>query len=197
MQRKRHIALMGGSFNPVHIGHLMVADYIRQTEHLDEVLMCVSPLNPFKTAATDLASDADRMAMMQIACDRHTGLIPCDIELTMPRPSYTIDTLNRLVDMYPDAEITLIIGSDNWLAFDRWRAAGEIISRFGVTVYPRPGYDVDEGSLPDNVKLVKAPTVDLSGTFLRRQLAAGLDMNIFMPDGVYNYIKTRKLYGTA
>ncbi|MBD5228502.1 MAG: nicotinate-nucleotide adenylyltransferase [Bacteroidales bacterium] len=197
MQRKRHIALMGGSFNPVHAGHLMVADYVRQTEHLDEVLMCVSPLNPFKTAATDLASDTDRMAMMETACNGREGLTPCDIELTMPRPSYTIDTLHRLAGLYPDAYISIIIGSDNWLAFDRWRAADEIINRFGVIVYPRPGYDVDESSLPPNVRLVKAPTIDLSGTFLRRRIADGLDMNLFMPAGVYNYIKSKKLYGTA
>lgn len=196
MQTHRRIALMGGSFNPVHIGHLMVADYVRQAARLDEVLMCVSPLNPLKAGNTDLASDSDRMAMLRLACRRSEGVTACDIELTMPRPSYTVDTLRLLAQRFPDADISIIIGSDNWLVFDKWRDSDEIIRRFGVIIYPRPGYDVDAKSLPDNVTIIDAPTVDLSSTFLRRKLAEGFDMNIFMPDGVYNYIKTQKLYGT-
>lgn len=196
MQQRRRIALMGGSFNPVHIGHLMVADYALQAARLDEVLLCVSPLNPLKTASRDLAPDNDRMAMLRIACRRCAGVTPCDIELTMPRPSYTIDTLHALGERYPDADISIIIGSDNWLLFDKWRASQEIIERYGVIVYPRPGYDVDTTALPDNVTVIDAPTVDLSSTFLRQKLAEGFDMNIFMPDGVYDYIKTKNLYGT-
>ncbi len=187
---------MGGSFNPVHIGHLMVADYVRQAAHLDEVLMCVSPLNPLKAGNTDLASDTDRMEMLRLACMRCTGVTPCDIELTMPKPSYTIDTLRLLAGRYPDASISIIIGSDNWLVFDKWRASREIIERYGVIVYPRPGYDIEASSLPANVIKIDAPTVDLSSTFLRDKLAEGLDMNIFMPDRVYDYIKKKKLYGT-
>lgn len=196
MDIRRSIALMGGSFNPVHIGHLMVADYVRQVAHLDEVLMSVSPLNPLKAGNYDLASDSDRMEMLRIACSGRHGLTPCGIELTMPRPSYTIDTLHRLDELYPDTDISIIIGSDNWLLFDRWRASCEIIKRYGVIVYPRPGYDVDEATLQPNVTVIKAPTVDLSSTFLRERLAGGFDMSIFMPTGVYDYIKTRKLYGT-
>lgn len=195
--RRRQIALMGGSFNPVHIGHLMVADYIRQTVGIDEVLMCVSPLNPLKSGNTDLASDTDRMAMLRIACDGRAGLIPCDIELSMPRPSYTIDTLRRLEELHHDAEISLIIGSDNWLLFDRWKASAEIIERHRIIVYPRPGYDIGPSTLPANVTQSDAPTLDLSSTFLREKLADGIDMSIFMPPGVYNYIKTQKLYGTT
>lgn len=196
-EKRRHIALMGGSFNPVHIGHLMVADYVRQTVSVDEVLMAVSPLNPLKVDSTDLAADSDRMAMLEIATKAFSGITPCDIELTMPRPSYTIDTLNALSERYPDAKISIIIGSDNWLVFDRWRASEEIISRFGVIVYPRPGYDIDRTTLPPNVTVVDAPTVDLSSTFLRQKLTEGVDMNVFLPAGVYNYIKTKKLYGTT
>ena len=197
MEKRRRIALMGGSYNPVHIGHLMVAEYVRQEAHINEVLMCVSPLNPLKVGSDDLASDADRMAMLDIACRSRSGVTPCDIELTMPRPSYTIDTLHELSRRYPDADISIIIGSDNWKVFDRWRAADEIIKQYGVIVYPRPGYDVDGSALPENVAIVQAPTVDLSSTLLRRHLAEGFDMSVFMPDGVYNYIKTHKLYGTT
>lgn len=194
---QRHIALMGGSYNPVHIGHLMVADYVRQVMHLDEVLMTLSPLNPLKTSNTDIASDSDRMEMLRIACTPHQGITPCDIELSMPRPSYTIDTLNALREHYPEARISLMIGSDNWLLFDRWRAHDEIIEQFNVIVYPRPGYDIDPGTLPAGVTIVDSPAIDLSSTFLRDRLANGYDMNIFMPQGVYNYIKSKKLYGTT
>ena len=144
----RHIALMGGSYNPVHIGHMMVADYVRQVADIDEVIMCVSPLNPLKIGNGDLAADSDRMAMLQIACRNRSGISPCDIELTMPRPSYTIDTLKALRERYPDAKISIIIGSDNWLVFDKWRASHEIIEQFGVIVYPRPGYEIEKGEQP-------------------------------------------------
>lgn len=197
MVRRRHIALMGGSYNPVHIGHLMVADYIRQSAHLDEVLMCVSPLNPLKAGASDLASDTARMAMLRIACLPMPGITPCDVELTMPWPSYTINTLRLLSQQYPDSDISIIIGGDNWLLFDKWRAHREIIEDYGVIIYPRPGYGFDACNLPDNVRMVAAPSIDLSSTFLREKLADGLDMNIFLPPGVYNYIKTQKLYGTT
>ncbi len=196
-KRRRHIALMGGSYNPVHIGHMMVADYVRQVADIDEVLMCVSPLNPLKIGSSDLAADSDRMAMLQIACTNLSGISPCDIELTMPRPSYTIDTLKALRERYPDAKISLIIGSDNWLVFDKWRASHEIIEQFGVIVYPRPGYEIETGEQPENVTIVEAPTVDLSSTFLREKLKQGLDMSVFLPSGVLNYIKREKLYGTT
>lgn len=174
----------------------MVADYARQSQRLDEVLMSVSPLNPLKRGSTDLASDHDRMEMLRTACSGMTGITPCDMELAMPRPSYTIDTLNALQHMYPDADISIIIGSDNWQLFDHWRAHDEIIERFGIIIYPRPGYGIDNVGFKRNIVAVDAPTVDLSSTFLREKLAEGYDMNIFMPHGVYNYIKTHKLYGT-
>lgn len=196
-KRRRHIALMGGSYNPVHIGHMMVADYVRQVADIDEVLMCVSPLNPLKIGSSDLATESDRMAMLQIACTNLSGISPCDIELTMPRPSYTIDTLKALRKRYPDAKISLIIGSDNWLVFDKWRASHEIIEQFGVIVYPRPGYEIETGEQPENVTIVEAPTVDLSSTFLREKLKQGLDMSVFLPSGVLKYIKKEKLYGTT
>lgn len=195
--KRKHIALMGGSFNPVHIGHIMVADFVRQVMDFDEVLMCVSPLNPLKAETNDLASDTDRMDMLRLACENRHGLIPCSIELTMPRPSYTIDTLNRLAQLHPDCDISIIIGGDNWQLFDRWRAAEEIIERFGVVVYPRPGYVIDSNNLHENVTIVDSPSIDLSSTFLRTKLAQGLDMNIFLPQGVYKYIKNHKLYGTT
>ena len=115
----------------------------------------------------------------------------------MPRPSYTIDTLKALRKRYPDAKISIIIGSDNWHVFDKWRASHEIIEQFGVIVYPRPGYEIAKGEQPENVTIIEAPTVDLSSTFLREKLKEGFDMSVFLPSRVLNYIKKEKLYGTT
>lgn len=189
----RRIGIMGGSYNPVHIGHLMVADFVRQHAKLDSVLMMLSPMNPFKADSTELIDDSHRMSMLEIACSEIEGIEPCGLELNMPRPSYTIDTLHRLCEINPDNRYNIIIGSDNWLAFDRWRSAEEIICEFGVIVYPRPGYEIS--SVPScGVEIVKAPTVDISSTIIREQIAAGFDMNIFLPRGVNSYIKSHKLY---
>lgn len=194
------VALMGGSYNPVHIGHAMVAQYVALTcDGIDRVEMMLSPLNPLKTGAPDPASDADRLAMLSLVCKASHGLIALNTtELSMPRPCYTIDTLNRLADENPHNSYRLIIGSDNWNEFHRWRASDEIISRFGLIVYPRPGYPVKEvpEALQQQVRIVDAPTADISSTMLRDMLARGLQVNFFLPPGVYEYITAHGLYGT-
>lgn len=188
--------MMGGSFNPVHIGHLMVASYIAQTAGLDGVLLSMSPANPLKEG-THPVDDAHRLAMLRIAVGNDPRLEVTDIELALPRPSYTLTLLDELSRRNPDTDFVLIIGSDNWQVFDRWRAHEEIIARYGVIVYPRPGYDVVIGDDNPGVRLVDAPTVNLSSTFVRESIAAGLDMNFFLPAGVFDYIKKNELYGNS
>lgn len=191
---RKRIGIMGGSFNPVHTGHMIVASYIAQWSDLDEVWLMLSPQNPFKTDM-ELAQDSDRLAMLCIAVEGSTCLRACDVELSMPRPSYTIDTLRHLSDMYPDCDFTLIVGSDNWESFSRWRSPREIISEYGLIVYPRPGYPVEAGEAEAGVRFVDAPQVELSSTFIRRAIAEGRDMNFFLPSGVYQYVLSHGLYG--
>lgn len=191
---RKRIGIMGGSFNPVHTGHMIVASYIAQWSDLDEVWLMLSPQNPFKTDMK-LAQDSDRRAMLCIAVEGSTCLRACDVELSMPRPSYTIDTLRHLSDMYPDCDFTLIVGSDNWESFSRWRSPREIISEYGLIVYPRPGYPVEAGEAEAGVRFVDAPQVELSSTFIRRAIAEGRDMNFFLPSGVYQYVLSHGLYG--
>ncbi|MCM1111295.1 MAG: nicotinate (nicotinamide) nucleotide adenylyltransferase [Clostridium sp.] len=188
--------IMGGSFNPVHAGHMMVASWMAQFGGFDEVWLSLSPLNPLKEgeAAASLASDGDRLEMLRIATDEIDRVGLTDIELSMPRPSYTAATLRALSARYPDRRFRLIIGSDNWLLFDRWRNPGLIVSQWGVTVYPRPGYPVDTASLPEGVELVEAPTVSLSSTLVREKIALGADMTCFLPHGVFPYICRNHLY---
>lgn len=188
------IGILGGSFNPVHIGHMMLASYLCQFGGLDEVWLTLSPLNPLKVASDELIPDLTRLKMLEIAVGDTKGLNVCDYELAMPKPSYTINTLRYLAKRYPRHSFKLIIGSDNWKIFDQWKDHDSIISDFGVIVYPRPGYPV--GTIyEDGVDVVNAPTANISSTFLRKAIAKGKDVKYFLPPGVNDYIKENKLYG--
>lgn len=194
-EASRTVGVMGGSFNPVHVGHLMVASYIRQWGGLDEVWLSLTPRNPWKAEDATLLPDQERLAMLKIAADSDKGLRVTDVELNLPQPNYTINTLRRLSTMYPGTRFRLIIGSDNWTQWDRWRAHDEILAEYGVMIYPRPGYEVDAKTLPEGAELMEAPTADISSTFIRRAVAEGRDMNCFLPHGVFEYIVSHKLYG--
>lgn len=194
-ERPQTIGILGGSFNPVHIGHLMLASFLTQFTRLDAVWLTLSPVNPLKATSTELLPDIERLRMLDIATRGIEGIGVCDIELSMPRPSYTIDTLRLLSRRYPRRRFKLIIGSDNWRIFEQWRDYEEILNDYGVIVYPRPGYPVNETIFDDRVDVVHAPVTDLSSTFVRRALAKGKDMNCFLPPGVYDYIVNNNLYG--
>lgn len=195
MDRRKRIGILGGSFNPVHIGHIMLASYLAQFTDLDEVWLMLSPANPLKSDA-EMASDSDRLSMLKSACRDYPYIYPCDIELSMPRPSYTINSLDRLAQLHPDKDFRLIIGSDNWLIFDRWRDAKKLIERFKPIIYPRPQFDVEASSLPDGVTLVNAPQIEISSTFIRRGISSGHDMAAFLHPAVYEHIKLSGLYIT-
>ena len=187
------IGVLGGSFNPVHIGHVMLASYLKQFEVFDEVWLMLSPLNPLKANSADLIPDVTRLRMLDIALKDADGIKVSDIELSMPRPSYTINTLRYLAKRYPRHSFKLIIGADNWKIFSQWKDSQTIIDDFGVVVYPRPGYQL--GTIYDaGVEVVQAPTADISSSFIRNSIARGKDMNFFLPAGVYEYIKSHNLY---
>lgn len=189
--KRKKIGLFGGSFDPVHSGHLMVASFIAQNSELDEVWLNLSPCNPLKDTARE-SSDEDRLNMLRIATGETPFLRVCDVELMMPYPSYTINTLRLLRERYLECDFTLVVGSDNWKLFDRWKDSDAIIKEFGVIVYPRPGYPVT--SQPAGVAVVDAPLIQLSSTFVRKNVKEGKDMNFFVPQAVYQYIIERNLY---
>ncbi|MBJ2183440.1 MAG: nicotinate-nucleotide adenylyltransferase [Muribaculaceae bacterium] len=192
MNRAETIGLLGGSFNPVHMGHMMLAAYMTQWGVVDKVWLTLSPRNPLKDPA-GLLPDTRRLAMLEIATRGADRIDTCDIELSMPRPSYTIDTLDLLAKRYPAKRFKLIIGSDNWQIFDKWRDAQRILDDYGVIVYPRPGFPVDDTHV-DGMELVRPMTVNLSSTQVREAIARGRDMTYFLPQGVYKYIIDNKLY---
>ncbi len=189
---KELVGILGGSFNPVHIGHMMLASYLVQYTPLDKVWMTLSPRNPLKEPDLSI-SDMQRLAMLEIATKGIEDIGVCDIELSMPRPSYTIDTLDLLSRRYPQKQFKFIMGSDNWRIFEKWRDYERILNDYGVIVYPRPGYPI-ENIYVDGVDFVDAPVFNVSSSFIRSAIKNGKDMNFFLPEAVYKYIVSKKLY---
>lgn len=194
MALEETIGIMGGSFNPVHIGHLMLAQYLREWGYVDKVWLTLSPQNPLKKTS-DLMPDMKRLAMLHRATKDVKGIETCDIELSMPRPSYTIDTLETLSHRYPVKKFKLIIGSDNWAVFRKWKDWERILDDYNVIVYPRLGYPLPEEPV-DGMEVVDAPILEISSTFIRDAIAADRDVSFFLPQGVYKYIIDNKLYKT-
>lgn len=198
------VGIFSGSFNPVHRGHIALAEWFAREGVVDAVWMVRSPLNPLKAAeASLLASDDDRLAMLRLAVEGHDSLSVSTIEDDMPRPSYTVLTLRRLRREWPEHEFSLIIGSDNWCRFRRWRCWEDILREFRVVVYPREGSPVEEGptDFPEAKEVViaaGAPTYDISSTAIRRALTEAPDEAASMlSPRVLDYILSRGLYGAS
>lgn len=189
------VGIYSGSFNPVHVGHIALADYIIGQEIVDEIWLIRSPQNPLK-ASNMLLSDDHRAAMLSLAVEHHPGLRICTIEDNLPKPNYTINTLNALLWQYPGNEFYLIIGADNWEIFDKWREWDKIINEFHLIVYPRPGYNYPEVDIEKypNVQVVDAPQFDISSTEIREKYMHGESIENMVSPEVLEYIKTNRLY---
>ena len=189
-----NIGIYSGSFDPIHTGHAVLANYIAGSGLVDEVWILVTPHNPIKSHEA-VASDADRMAMARIVANRSEGVRASDFELRLPRPTYSYRTLRALAEAYPEHNFRIIVGADNYATFDRWRDADLIRREFGLIVYPRPGAEIDTGSLHPNVSYAAdAPRVEISSTMVRALLAEGRNANFFVPCPVADYIRDRGLY---
>ena len=167
------VGIFGGSFNPIHTGHLRLARALVHQGLLDEIWLMVSPLNPLKQGQTDILDDEARLAMVQLATANEPHIQACDLEMHMPRPSYMVRTLETLRKNYPQHEFVLVIGSDNWQRFPQWRESDEILRHHKLLVYPRPGYELYATTLPQGVTLVNTPLYDISSTDIRHRIAQG------------------------
>jgi nicotinate (nicotinamide) nucleotide adenylyltransferase len=182
--------IFSGSFNPIHIGHLALANWLREFEGLDEVWFLVSPQNPLK-AEGDLMDDRLRYEAVKIAIGQYPYFKASDFEFSMPKPSYTINTLSALRRQYPDNDFHFIVGADNWSVFDRWKDSQTILREYKILVYPRKWHKVEIPEEYTNVRVVDAPEIEISSTFIREAIASGKDVRFFLPSGVYDYIKDK------
>jgi nicotinate-nucleotide adenylyltransferase len=170
----KKVAIFGGSFNPIHTGHIALAQAVQQQCGLDEVWLMVSPQNPLKRNDADLLDDSLRFEMAQKALEGVEGVKACDSEFHLPKPSYTWNTLQNLTKDYPDCIFTLLIGGDNWAHFQRWRHWKDILWHHDVIVYPRDEY---QGT-------ISVPLLLVSSTEIRQKIRAGESIKGLVPDGV-------------
>lgn len=188
------VGLLFGSFNPIHTGHLIIANLALSTTEIQEVWFVVSPQNPFKKNKT-LLHEFDRYDMVHSAISEDYHFKVSDVEFQMPRPSYTIDTLTVLSEKHPTKEFSLIIGEDNLDGFSKWKNHDKILEYYHLIVYPRPGAKKGSTFLSHpNVHYMEAPEIDISATFIRDLIRKGQSIKYLVPDSVIELIKTRKLF---
>ena len=175
------IGIFGGSFNPIHNGHIALCKAFLAQCNLDEVWLMVSPQNPLKIN-TALLDDEQRFRLAQKAIENEEGIKACDYEFHLPRPSYTWNTLQSLSNDYPHCRFTLLIGGDNWACFDKWYRSEDILNNYRIAVYPRSGSPINDVDLPENVRLINTPLYDISSTEIRQRVAEGLPVDGMVPD---------------
>ncbi len=192
--KKLKTGLFFGSFNPIHVGHLIIADFFVQFTDLDKVLFVVSPQNPFKLNES-LLDENSRLELVKLATGDDPGFDVSDVEFNMEQPSYTYKTLKNLLSKHPEKEFVLIIGSDNLDEFDKWKNYEEILEMIRIYVYPRPGFSGSPFLQHPNVFLKDAPVMEISSSFIRQSLEKGKDPKYMLPEKVYDEIVKKGYYG--
>jgi nicotinate-nucleotide adenylyltransferase len=187
------VGLFFGSFNPIHIGHLAIANYMLEFGPIQELWFVVSPHNPLKQKAS-LLPDYQRLDLVNLAIADYPKFRACDIEFRLPQPSYTIDTLVYLKEKYPAHEFKIIMGADGLASFDKWKNYRLIIENYSRLVYPRPGFDNQKLPNMENAELILAPLIEISSTFIRAAIAEGKDMRFFMPSAVAKYVDEMQFF---
>ena len=188
--------LFFGSFNPIHIGHLILANYILENSDMDELWFVVSPQNPFKDKKS-LLKDNNRLDMVQLAIKNYPKMRASNVEFSLPQPSYTIDTLTYLKEKYPDFSFALIMGEDNLKSLQKWKNAEKLIEENQIIVYPRTfeGEKQDHEYLQhENISLIKAPVIELSATEIRNMIKAGKNTRPMLPPEVFDYLDGSSFY---
>jgi nicotinate-nucleotide adenylyltransferase len=193
MNEGKKIGLFFGSFNPIHMGHLIIANIMVETTDLDKVWFVVSPQNPFKHSK-GLLHEFDRYDMVRAAVHDHYKIDVSDVEFHLPKPSYTIHTLVYLTEKHPDKQFKIIIGEDNLEGFTKWKNHERILNDYGLYVYPRPHTQLSELKQHPNVKMVDAPMLDISATFIRNCIRKKQSVRYLVPDAVEEMIRGKGFY---
>jgi len=189
----KKVGLFFGSFNPIHVGHLIIANYMANYTELDEVWFVVSPQNPFKDKK-NLGNMYDRLEMVNLAIEGTEKLKVSDIEFSLAQPSYTIDTLIHLAEKYPTRDFSIIMGEDNLVSFPKWKNAEIILRDYHIVVYPRPEYDGGALKQHPSITITETPVMELSSTFVRQAVKARKSIQFYVPDKVIEFIDKKGLY---
>lgn len=189
------IGLYFGTFNPIHIGHLIIANHMAEYSDLDEVWMVVTPHNPLKKKST-LLEDHHRLEMVHLATENYPKIKPSDFEFKLPQPNYTVNTLAHLGDKYPQHEFSLIMGEDNLRTLHKWKNSAVILANNSIYVYPRITSENDNKMLKEhpNVHIITAPIVEVSSTFIRDNIKEGKNIQPLLPQKVWEYIDHNLFY---
>ena len=192
----KKVGLFFGSFNPIHIGHLILANYILENSDMTELWFVVSPQNPFKDKKT-LLKDHNRLDMVQLSVKNYPKMRASNVEFSLPKPSYTIDTLTYIKEKYPDHSFALIMGEDNLKGLPKWKNADKLIENHQIIVYPR----IFEGERQDNeylkhenISMINAPIIELSATEIRNMIKTGKNVRPMLPPEVYEYLDGSNFY---
>jgi nicotinate-nucleotide adenylyltransferase len=188
-----HVGLFFGSFNPVHIGHMALANYMLAFTDLQEVWFIVSPQNPFKEKNTLLA-EQNRLLLVNLAINDHPRMRSSSIEFGLPQPSYTVNTLARLIDKFPQHKFSLILGQDNLHGFNKWKNYEEILRAHRLYIYPRKETAHSELENHPSVTITGAPLIEISSSFIRKGIKEGRDMRFFLPEKVWEEVDVMNFY---
>ncbi|MCQ2959640.1 MAG: nicotinate-nucleotide adenylyltransferase [Bacteroidales bacterium] len=188
------VGLYFGSFNPIHVGHLVIANYLLDFSPMDELWFVISPQNPLKEKAS-LLNDYQRLHLVELAIEDIPHFRASSIEFTLPQPSYTVNTLAHLSDKYPNHSFSLIMGGDNIQSFTKWKNYQRILEEYKIYVYPRPGYDIpEEFKNHKNISIVQAPLMEISSSFIRNCIKEGKNVQGYMPQTAWKYLDEMNFY---
>ncbi|HEV8273623.1 MAG TPA: nicotinate (nicotinamide) nucleotide adenylyltransferase [Chitinophagaceae bacterium] len=186
------IGLYFGSFNPIHIGHLIIANHVLNETAINKIWFVVSPQNPFKESKT-LLDEFDRLHLVRLATQEDNRIKCSDIEFTLPKPSYTSNTLIFLGEKYPEHQFALIMGSDSYQNLDKWKNYETIVNNYSIYVYKREGYDIKKAYTNAPI-ILNAPIIQISASQIRESIKSGKSIRYLVPEIVREEIETRKFY---
>lgn len=193
MSNRKQVGLFFGSFNPIHIGHMIIAQAVVDSGHVDELWFVVSPQNPFKKNK-NLLHEFDRYDMVQAAIQDQPKMKVSDIEFGLSKPSFTVKTLAVIAEKYPELDFKLILGEDNLTHFHKWKNYEEILAHHELIVYPRPNARKSQLDLEEKVRWIEAPMLHISATYIREAIEKGNSIKYLVPSEVNYLIKSKKLY---
>ena len=186
------IGLYFGSFNPIHVAHLIIANHILNETELKKIWFVVSPQNPFKQK-NSLLNEYDRLHLARLSAEFDNRIIVSDIEFNLPRPSYTIDTLTYLKEKYPNYEFSIIMGSDSFQNLSKWKNYEKIVKDYPIYIYKREGFEI-KNALQQNITVLEAPILQISSTYIRQCIKEGKSIRYLVPENVREEIETRRFY---